>query len=371
MTPLTAPELVPAIVGTLVGYHTAAAALEPPDDMEQQLCARILIMLFRTSCAPQLLAALLSRLRHYEGHSPPSAETVEWLGWRAARLPNREPLEPYEMSALQLLIMQPHELHTLLLPHLPLLLHTCVVCYGPEASSLLDESPNARRAQGHAAALVSSLLQNLTPRTQPMPLTHKQVSELLARGHRLPSGLPAVASLVQQFSDVSPSLRGEWCELALHWGLHAVDPDLSLTSLRAFAALVEPTPGDWCNAELLHTLTLSLWGALTEGASAKAQLLLRLMRTLPLTSVEPPSSATWLQLGAVAASALSCRYEALFLEALQLLQAILDRVLPAEAEAPTAGGADGGRVRDDEFRQELMAHLVEVWRHDVEQVPPP
>ena len=44
--------------------------------------------------------------------------------------------------------------------------------------------------------------------------------------------------------------------MALHWAVHASDPDLSLTSLRAFAVLA-----DGCDAALLRTLALSLAGA--------------------------------------------------------------------------------------------------------------
>lgn len=49
---------------------------------------------------------------------------------------------PEERSVLQLLIQLPLELHVMLLPHLPLLLHTCIVCYGPEAQSLLKVRSN-------------------------------------------------------------------------------------------------------------------------------------------------------------------------------------------------------------------------------------
>ncbi|KAL3929575.1 MAG: hypothetical protein SGPRY_001903 [Prymnesium sp.] len=91
--------------------------------------------------------------------------------------------------------------------------------------------------------------------------------------------------------------------------------------------LMLPPPLRWCNPDLVRTLAMSLWGALREGACAKAQLLLRLLRTLPLTAEQPLPSSSWLLLGATAASVLSCRYEALFLEALRLLQALIDKFL--------------------------------------------
>lgn len=101
---------------------------------------------------------------------------------------------------LQLLIQLPQELNTLLVPHLPLLLHTCVVCYGPEAQSVLQASdeisnlsldipthmhlmlsnawqgvPNGvRHAQVQATALLRALLRNLAPRAHPLPPTNKQ-----------------------------------------------------------------------------------------------------------------------------------------------------------------------------------------------------
>lgn len=67
--------------------------------------------------------------------------------------------------------------------------------------------------------------------------------------------------LEQLLSSVRPGLQEEWRQLALHWSTHARDPDLSLASLRAFAAL-----GTSCDAALLRNLTLLLWGALRDGA---------------------------------------------------------------------------------------------------------
>jgi len=374
VTPYTSGELVPAVVNILLKCHTAASAVVPPDLPEIRLCSRVALMLFRTSCKHQLLAAFLSRLRLYEGHCPPASESEEWLTWRAARLPEAEPLRPEERSVLQLLIQLPQELNTLLVPHLPLLLHTCVVCYGPEAQSVLQGVPNGvRHAQVQATALLRALLRNLAPRAHPLPPTNKQVYQLWSRGHLLPSGLTAIGQLIDLFTEISPSVRGAWRDLALHWALHAVDPDIALTSLRAFAALVEPSPGEWCNPDLIRTLDMSLWGALREGACAKAQLLLRLMRTLPLTTTQTLPPSTWLLLGATAASVLSCRYEALFLEALRLLQALIEKfLLPTDTSEGNAGLHDAlGNERATSIAagstlvQTQLEQLDAVWRHEV------
>ena len=49
--------------------------------------------------------------------------------------------------------------------------------------------------------------------------------------------------LVTRFGAVVPTLAADWRALALSWGIHAIDPDVSLTSLRTFELLntqVEP-----------------------------------------------------------------------------------------------------------------------------------
>ena len=53
----------------------------------------------------------------------------------------------------------------------------------------------------------------------------------------------------------------------------------------------------------------------------QAQLLLRMLRGLPLLAASPLPRAAWELLGRVAASLLRCRYAVLYAEALQLLQA--------------------------------------------------
>jgi hypothetical protein len=47
---------------------------------------------------------------------------------------------------------------------------------------------------------------------------------------------------------------------------------------------------------LLRALALALWGALRDGGTAKAQLLLRLMRQLPRLAPERVDASTWLLL---------------------------------------------------------------------------
>ncbi|WP_289460440.1 hypothetical protein, partial [Klebsiella pneumoniae] len=55
-----------------------------------------------------------------------------WLAWRAPRIAEAQPLTATELSAFEMLPRLPHELPALLRPHLPALLHTCVVCHGGE-----------------------------------------------------------------------------------------------------------------------------------------------------------------------------------------------------------------------------------------------
>ena len=73
---------------------------------------------------------------------------------------------------------------------------------------------------------------------------------------------------------------------------------------------------------------MCLWGALRDGACCKAQLVLRLLRTLPQQVAAPLPRATWMLLVGVAASMLNCRYESLFHEGLKLLLMLLERILP-------------------------------------------
>ena len=156
-----------------------------------------------------------------------------------------------ELSTLQLLILLPYEMHTLLIPHLPLLLHTCVVCYGPESSSVLSGAPHA---QANSSSLLLSLMRNVALRSQSLPPAREQLAQFLAHGRQLKVGLSAIPQLLDMFSSVSPPLRAEWRELSLHWALHALDPDISLTSLRTFTVLVASETGEWCSADLFKTL---------------------------------------------------------------------------------------------------------------------
>ena len=129
-------------------------------------------------------------------HSPPSA-TLSHLSLATLSHPLHLSLATL-LFVWQLLILLPHELHMSLLAHLPLLLHTCVVCYGSEASSVLT---GVSHAQGDAPSLLLALHRNLAPRSQAMPPTRKQVTSQRCRGGLIGSGRVRLAVL-------------SWCRLA-------------------------------------------------------------------------------------------------------------------------------------------------------------
>ena len=299
----------------------------------------MLLLACRTPAAPQLLSSTLSRLRHYDhSHAPDPYRPTEWLEWRKARRARAEPLTAEEVGAVEMTSQLPYELHQLLPPHLPLLLQTLTVVYSTEAATVLALAPAPAATAASADALLQPLLSNLAPRGLPPPLSQSTLSSLLRLAATLKPGLAAIRPLVAMLSPVSPSLRDDWRELALHWSVHSLDPDLSLTSLRAFALL-----SSGCDAALLRTLSLSLAGALRDGAVAKSQLLLRLLRTLPAEAEAPLPTNAWVELGAVASCVLACRYEPVLHEAMRLLLHVLRGASPsADEEVPGSGGSGGG-----------------------------
>ena len=349
VSPGSTPTLVPALTGMLLSAHSAAAAAKPVDAAEIALCEQVLILATRTPCAPLLLGAVVSELRNYVEHCPDvralevsepgvatsadASSAALWLNWRRSVPAVREPLRPYELAAISMLTQLPYELHALLPPHLPQLLHVLAVCYGEEtASASLALASDRAAAEGAASTLMSALLSNLTPRGHAKPISQAELDALLSRAAALRPGLSAVRPLVQLLSPVRATIEEEWRLLALHWAVHARDPDMSLASLRCFALL-----GTRCDAALIHTLVLVLWGALREAATAKVQLLLRLLRNLAActlaTGDEDEENAdgaggllpasTWLELAATAAAMLSVRCESLLTEALLLLELVL------------------------------------------------
>jgi len=342
-TPANAPMFATVLHSLLLDAHMTAA--EPAiDTHEQALCVRVLLLTLRTPAAPDLLSALLGSLRAYGPDSPSwDRPASEWLAWRAPRVSRARPLTPTELSAFEMLPALPHEVPALLRPHLPTLLHTCVVCHGGE--------PGTDRADGrsaeHAVQLLDALVANLAPDGDPgQPGRRLERACLSMRG--LPRGLAAVRPLVLRLGGVAPSLARDWRALSLCWALHAEDPDLSLTSLRVFALL-----NTQVNPELLHALALALWGALRDDGRAKAQLLLRLMIELPPLADSPLGERTWLLLAETAAALLASRAAHLFEEAAKLLLATL-----------AAQGTDGPS-------EVMLAKLAEVWRGAEQRGLPP
>ena len=133
------PLLVPSLVELLLQSHVTAAAAQPVDVGEMELCSRVLLLVCRTPCVPQILSHLLSHLRHYdEQHCPPSDDAASWLVWRMRMPAARQPLSAVELSVIPMLAQLPYEQHNQLPPHLPLLLHTLCVCFAPEARSALQ-----------------------------------------------------------------------------------------------------------------------------------------------------------------------------------------------------------------------------------------
>jgi len=338
-TPANAPLLATTLHSILLGAHVSAAAQIPADAPEQALCVRVLLLTLRTPAAPALLGELLGSLRAYGPSAPPTPAKAEWLAWRAPRLSTARPLTAAELSAFEMLPALPHELPALLQPHLPALLHTCVVCHGGEPGT----APAGGRAAQHAVELLDALLANLAPTAAAAGARRGAIAggliTLSARG--LPRGLAAVRPLVSRLGSVAPTLAADWRALALCWAVHGEDPDLSLTSLRVFALL-----NSQVSPSLLHTLALTLWGALRDGGRAKAQLLLRLMRELPPLApvAEPLAEETWLLLAETAAALLAARPAHLFEEAARLLLA----TLAAQGEAGPS--------------ERMLERLSAVWR---------
>ena len=396
------PLLVPSLVELLLQSHVTAAAAQPVDVGEMELCSRVLLLVCRTPCVPQILSHLLSHLRHYdEQHCPPSDDAASWLVWRMRMPAARQPLSAVELSVIPMLAQLPYEQHNQLPPHLPLLLHTLCVCFAPEARSALSNAPDASRAVGEASSLLQPLLSNLAPRGEALQgkhLTQGRLLLLLRRASVLRPDLAAVRPLAALLSPLSAGLQSDWRRLALHWAVHATDPDLSLTSLRVFAQLSDAgdvsdlalssqsasssedaSATDLCNPELLRTLILTLWGALRDGATAKVQLLLRLLRRLPANHSLPLSC--WLDLTSVAAALLSSHCESLYHESLQLLMFILHssgdaRLLsqPVAEAAPSSARSGGEVVRvGDSYTcpplSELLSHIDLLWRADVPSSP--
>ena len=315
----SAPFLVPTLVTELLRCHVAASETSPPDAPERALCSSALLLASRaTDCAPPLLSFTLSHLRHYREPSPEVSGAAAWLAWRAARPAAREPLTQTELSVVAMLAPLPFEQHTLLASHLPLLLHVLSTCYDPDAVSVLAKAADARAAMEDATSLLAPLLVHLAPRghghghasPELLSFSRDRLPALLRGVAALRPGLASVRALVELLTPlVGPDLEPSWRELALHWAVHARDPDLALTSLRVFAQLSgggcggggggggdsggggsvsgiadaegEARPHAGCDGALLRTLTLILWGALRDHATAQAQLLLRLLRTLP------------------------------------------------------------------------------------------
>lgn len=295
----------------------AATADAAVDVHEQTLCVRVLLLTLRTPAAPELLSVLLGSLRAYGPTSPHvDGPAGAWLAWRAPRIAEAQPLTATELSAFEMLPRLPHELPALLRPHLPALLHTCVVCHGGEPGT----APDHGRGSEHAAELLDALVANLAPGADGADASRcAKGAELSSLG--LPRGLEAVGPLVLRLGGVAPTLAADWRALSLCWALHAEDPDLSLTSLRVFALL-----NSQVNPALLHSLALALWGGLRDGGRAKAQLLLRLMRELPPLATASDGALdepTWLLLAGTAAALLAARPAHLFEEAVRLLLATL------------------------------------------------
>ena len=404
VSPGSTPRLVPCLVRLLLDCHVAASSSLPADIPERELCSRVLLLVCRTPCAPFLTRAILANLRSYD-ESVPSHEPTAWIAWKVGRPSRPEPLTLTELSVVDMLSQLPYEQHMLLPPHLPLLLHTLCTCYAPEALSALAAAPDAVAAAQDANGLLQPLLTNLAPRgeSRGKRLTQQRLLSLLLSAARLRPDLGAVRPLVSLLSPLSASLHAEWRQLALHWSIHAADPDLSLTSLRVFAQLslgCEGQPPE-CGPHLLRTLTLSLWGALRDGATAKAQLLLRLMRLLPAAYVGTSRNeagsgggslplSCWLELAAIAGALLSAHCEPLVVEAMKLLLFVLHasdspRLLPPAANSggtlassggsphgreekgstvpphPQAASTEGSAIRSPPLN-DLLAHLLSIWR---------
>ena len=142
-----------------------------------------------------------------------------------------------------MLVQLPYEQHVLLPAYLPLLLHLLSAVYAEGTASVLSRATDPALAVHDAANLLESLVANLAPRGQSPPLSQRQLLILLRRVALLAPGLTSVRPLVELLTPIAATLETEWRALALHWVVHARDPDLSLSSLRVFAQL-----GSGCDA---------------------------------------------------------------------------------------------------------------------------
>ena len=369
VTRASAPLLVPATLRLLLRAHVAAASLDD-DHMrpEKALCGRVLLVLSRTQCATQLVAALIAQLRQYDATAPPADVPAHaWAGWRAGRAVRREPLTATERSAFELCLALPYETAAMMLDHAPLLLHVAAVGYGADPGIDRLHPPGHAASDGAvAASLLHALLLNLAPRAVAEGNVKVSAALLARSAHRaLPAETRTPPALVGLLSAVRPNLQPEWRSLALSWATHAADPDLALASLRAFESL-----NSECDARLLRHLSLCAWAALRERQCARAQLLLRLLRTLPPLAAAPLGDSTWQDLGAVAAAALSLRSEPLYLDGLRLLLFVVDNhncvhdgEVSMTSSAPAAAAA---------ATEALLARLAAVWSHEnTHGLPPP
>ena len=127
------------LVRLLLRAHVAAASLDD-DHMrpEKALCGRVLLVLSRTQCATQLVAALIAQLRQYDATAPPADVPAHaWAGWRAGRAVRREPLTATERSAFELCLALPYETAAMMLEHLGF----------AEAATCITEAIDAALAQ--------------------------------------------------------------------------------------------------------------------------------------------------------------------------------------------------------------------------------
>ncbi|GAQ78882.1 hypothetical protein KFL_000200340 [Klebsormidium nitens] len=326
--------------------------------LDQRLAKLLLGYLLETDCGEAVLQRLVDGVRTYTLTTSGLDDGPMSLAWESASQFVPQPVGQKEHSALLLLADAAYHQDTLLVAHLPQLLHVAIVLLRPRAEHLW-----AHRAAGSfnlclgSHSLISYLLHSLAVRYAPSNLARERAQTFLdtyygpedpnrEAGDRADrskadaqrasadpeerlttSYLFELISLLQPFR---PELRAEWAEQALSWAAGAVDKRIVVDSLRVFAVVNKSAHvGTLAKVErlLLGAVRMRDYVVADSVLDVFAKVVARLCRQDPSRSADsqsvPPSGA-WEHVTASALAALSCTNVRMFHKALTMAQVLIE-----------------------------------------------
>lgn len=204
--------VVPQVIKFLVIQYTEAeehcrgeegVALTEQMDRTLLLPKMLLLHLSRSKdeeMSKLIVDQLAKLVRHYPAECPENPQT--FLEWQKPKQSDKEPINPTERNAFELILNLVFENGTLFEEYFPALLqNACVLFYGTS----------------HAEAMISYILLHLS---------------IQDNGQTMP-----IPKLVVALSEAHPTVAQKWADTALQWAVNTQDEQVAIQSLKLFKQL--------------------------------------------------------------------------------------------------------------------------------------